>query len=172
MRRPEGGLGENIYRCGIVFNTTTADYLNGIYGDNEKMDISTIRLRNLDYVIGHYFQGKKAHLAEAMGVSPNNISRYYSANASHRRAISDEAARSIERAVGLTRGWMDVLHASTGEEEPSGTLLPADGSDASRFEIIKTLTQELEGLTDSEVAEVSAQLKLQLELIRRRHGAA
>jgi plasmid maintenance system antidote protein VapI len=136
------------------------------------MDISTIRLSNLDYVIGHYFQGKKAHLAEAMGVSPNNISRYYSANASHRRAISDDAARSIEKAVGLNRGWMDVAHSPLDAETSSSAAQHAEGSDASRFEVIKTLTQELEGLTDSEVSEISAQLKLQLELIRRRHGGA
>lgn len=130
------------------------------------MDITKIRLQNLELVLDKHFHGRKVDLANAIGVSPNNISRYYSANPDHRRSISDETARALENALGLGYGWMDVAHGlAEAQSAPVQTI-----RDESRFDVIKTLTREIDGLTDSEVAEVSAQLRLQLELIRRRRG--
>lgn len=76
------------------------------------MEISQIRLINLTKVLNEHFAGEKVRLAEAIGVAPSNISRYYNKNERDRRKIADDTARAIERAVNLHTGWMDVLHTS------------------------------------------------------------
>jgi len=74
------------------------------------MDIYLIRLNNLKTVLEQDFRGKQVLLANAIGVSANNISRYFSGNLKHRRNISDETARAIETSTGRPFGWMDTHH--------------------------------------------------------------
>lgn len=104
----------NIYRSGIAVNTVVVDYRGGIDGDNARMEIKSTRLKNLQVVLDQDFGGKKSRLADAMGVAPNNISRYFSENPEHSRTVSDEAARRIEEVTGRPRGWMDHSHEADG----------------------------------------------------------
>lgn len=106
--------------------------------DNAWMDIDQIRLANLQAVLDHHYRGVKSHLAEDIGVAANNISRYFSANPDHRRTVSKETARAIEKAAGLPNGWMDVPHAD------------GDGID---------LNREAEGLPDERLADIQRYIR-------------
>jgi hypothetical protein len=119
------------------------------------MDISEIRLNNLNKVLDEHFQGVKAHLANAIGVSPNNFSRYSSTNPKHRRTISDDIAREIERVIDLPRGWMDVAH----QELPEPQTRPVEnGAEHKRYKVLLELGKLIE----------LAELQAQVDLIRRR----
>lgn len=91
------------------------DYPKGIFLDNAAMDISEIRLNNLRLVLAGHFGGVKAELARAMGVAPNNISRYFNANPRDRRNVADRTARAIEKAICKPKGWMDTPHPANEE---------------------------------------------------------
>ena len=80
------------------------------------MTIQDIRKRNLQAVLEADFRGVKADLARAIGVSPNNISRYFS-NTKDGRTVSDDTARKVEKATGKPVGWMDSLHQETTDPE-------------------------------------------------------
>lgn len=69
------------------------------------------------------FKGRQVLMAEAIGVSANNISRYFSNNPKHRRNISDETARAIEGSTGRPFGWMDIYH---GEDVNNAVMLLRD----------------------------------------------
>lgn len=71
------------------------------------MDISEIRRINLATILRDHYHNNQAELARKIGVSPNNISRYFSDSADYGRSISDKAARDVEAATGLSYGWMD-----------------------------------------------------------------
>ena len=74
------------------------------------MDVTRVRLLNLDLIIKEKYQGKKSHLAEALGIKASYVSRYYTNKPSHKRNISNEMARQVERAADMPHGWMDAAH--------------------------------------------------------------
>lgn len=95
------------------------------------MESQVIRLKNLEWVLKTKFSDNKAALAREMGVSANNISRFFSGNPAHKRSITDHTARAIERAAKLPRGWMDVAHfesadALEAKARPAFTELTTD----------------------------------------------
>lgn len=90
--------------------------------------IHDIRKRNLEIILETEFGGVKARLAKAMGVSPNNISRYFS-NTKDGRTVSDDTARKVEDAVKKPRGWMDSLHQETNDPELDALMEQAKKED-------------------------------------------
>ena len=74
------------------------------------MNIAEIRLINLTRIIDEVFDKQKAPLARKIGVSPNNISRYYSKKEGDRRNISDATAKLIEDVAGKPEGWLSQMH--------------------------------------------------------------
>lgn len=73
------------------------------------MEISDIRRENLRALMSQRYEGKQARLADALGKSPNYISRCLSTtmSAENRKNIGEEFAREIEEAFGLERYQLD-----------------------------------------------------------------
>lgn len=69
--------------------------------------------------------GSQTKLADLLGKSPAQLSQWKNASTSstgRERAMSSDAARSIEAKMGKPRGWMDTdpaLIAGAGQERPS-----------------------------------------------------
>lgn len=72
------------------------------------MDISEIRRSNLRRLMQSRFEGKQARLADALGKSPNYISRCLSASSTSRKNIGEDFAREIESTLGLARYSLDM----------------------------------------------------------------
>lgn len=70
------------------------------------MDSKTIRLINLETLVAR--EDKASTFAEKIGMSASQLSQIR--NPKYKRTVGDAAARSIESALGLPHGWMDVLH--------------------------------------------------------------
>lgn len=70
------------------------------------MDSKTIRLINLETLVAQ--EDKASTFAEKIGMSASQLSQIR--NPKYKRTVGDAAARSIETALGLPHGWMDVLH--------------------------------------------------------------
>ena len=83
--------------------------------DSSRMDIYSIRKRNLMTLIGRRTQRA---CADKWDTSPSTLSQITSNNAV--RNLGDELARKIERAEGLPKGWFDSLQApiADGNVEP------------------------------------------------------
>jgi hypothetical protein len=71
------------------------------------MNLSDIRLQNLLALLDEAFGGRQVELAKRMGRSQAQIAQWKSGY----RKIHEDSARSIERAGGKPRGWLDELHA-------------------------------------------------------------
>lgn len=77
--------------------------------------IYEIRLRNLERILEENYggeRGARARLAEDLGVSATQISRYFLAGKYHQN-IGDDMARRIETITVRPEGWMDQEHIDT-----------------------------------------------------------
>lgn len=75
------------------------------------MDVKQIRYANLIALIAK--AGSTAKLAKRVGTDASYISQITGPKA--KRNVGDEFARQLERAMGMTFGWMDHDHSAEGE---------------------------------------------------------
>lgn len=75
-------------------------------------NIEEIRRDNLLRVIEEDFDGVKSRLAEALGVQPAQITRYF-VEGTHGRNVGSDIARRIESITARPEGWMDAEHLDT-----------------------------------------------------------
>ena len=72
------------------------------------MDITKLRLVNLESIIETKFSGSSTAFADEVGIASAEISQIR--NNDNQRNIGPSLARRIEVAAGLDRGWMDKDH--------------------------------------------------------------
>lgn len=102
-----------------MLNTKQASFSNlHIYRiakgcENQRMENKEIRKANLEALYEERQKASgmtKAQFAELIDTSPAAFSQLLGPNPN--RNIGDKLARKIENALGLSFGWLDVLHAS------------------------------------------------------------
>jgi len=74
------------------------------------MDIYEVRRRNARTILATDFEGNNTKLAEALGIEPTYISRWWSSNPNQRRNIGSNMARKLERAGHRRKFWLDQDH--------------------------------------------------------------
>lgn len=83
-----------------------------------------IRRKNLARLIDEYGQTR---LAEMTGIAPAYLYQMGKGRGESKRGISDEKARAIEAALGLSPGWMDINHDQALEVREPTPPQPPEG---------------------------------------------
>lgn len=98
---------------------------------NETPDIFELRRLKLQELVAKFKTQKD--FADKVGLDATVVSRMlYPAGKSHKRNIGEQAARQIEDAMRIARGWMDGLTLA----EASGVELPVLDRDVYRVEVL------------------------------------
>lgn len=72
------------------------------------MDITKLRLLNMESIIENKFDGSIAKFADEVGIARSEVSQIK--NEANQRNIGPSLARRIEVSSGLDKGWMDTEH--------------------------------------------------------------
>lgn len=83
------------------------------------MDIYAIRRKNLQSLIDSRANGNAAEFARLVNRERAQIAQYLSERYNEGRSIGERVARQIEKALGLTHGYLDAQHLLSGNVTPA-----------------------------------------------------
>lgn len=84
------------------------------------MNINEIRINNINHIIKHVCGGNRSVFAAKIGREAVSVGRWWT-KSKHKRNVSDESAREIERAFGLPKDWIDNIHDNLHDLEQNPT---------------------------------------------------
>lgn len=126
-----------------------------------------IRRANVARLMVQYGQTR---LAELIGIAPAYLHHLGKAQGKSKRNVNDDRARSIEQALGLPSGWMDVDHDASSEVAETRVTQAAQVAHRARWPFPRIPPEDFEALLPHQKADIEELVEDRIARFKARSG--